>query len=60
MDKVSEYKLQNNFDVILNDTDSDIVEYRFSLGKNIWTPKKRLWQMSCLKCFNMAEHKNVT
>lgn len=40
MDKVSEYKLQNNFDVILNDTDSDIVEYRFSLGKNIWTPKK--------------------
>ena len=40
LDKVSEYKLQNNFDVILNDTNSDIVEYRFNLGKNIWTPKK--------------------
>ncbi len=40
LDKVSEYKLDNNYDIILNETNSDIVNFKFSLGTNVWKPQK--------------------
>ena len=38
--KIKEYDLPNNYRVILNDTNSDNVQYRFMLGQKNWTPKK--------------------
>ena len=38
--KIQEYDLPNNYRVILNDIDSDNVQYRFSLRQKNWTPKK--------------------
>lgn len=39
-DKISEYRMQNNYNVILNDVNSNTVEYRFNLSQKDWTPKK--------------------
>lgn len=38
--KIKEYELPNNYRVILNDTNSDNVQYRFMLRQKDWTPKK--------------------
>lgn len=38
--KVSEYDLQNNYRVLLNQTDSDTVQYRFSIAQKECSPKK--------------------
>lgn len=40
LNNVSKYKSSNNFDVILNDINSDNVEYSISLELKDWTPKK--------------------
>lgn len=39
-DKITEYKMPNNFNVILNDVNSNTVEYRFIVAQKDWTPKK--------------------
>lgn len=40
VDAISNYRLHNNFDVVLNDANTDIVEYIFKLNEKEWTPKK--------------------
>ena len=40
LDNVSEYKLDNNYDIIFNDTNSDVVNFKISLGTDTWTPRK--------------------
>jgi len=39
-DKISEFNMPNNFNVILNDTKSDTVEYRMNIEQKEWSAKK--------------------
>lgn len=38
--KVKTYRAANNFEIQLNETNSDNVEYSFTMGEKDWTPKK--------------------
>ncbi|MBR1424005.1 insulinase family protein [bacterium] len=38
--KVTEYKMSNNFSIVLQDEDSDVVNYSFLLDTNVYTPQK--------------------
>ena len=40
MDNVSEYKLSNNYDVIFNDTNTDVVDFRYILNHNDYDAKQ--------------------
>lgn len=40
LDKISKYKLDNNFEIVLNDVTSDNVEYKLTIEEKNWTPKK--------------------
>ncbi len=40
LNKVEEYKLPNNFDVILHDEDTDVIDYSLVLDTNTFTPHK--------------------
>lgn len=40
LDKISKYRLDNNFEVVLNDVNTDNVQYDFMLEQKDWTPKK--------------------
>lgn len=40
LDKISKYKLDNNFEVVFNDVNSDNVEYQIIIEEKEWTPKK--------------------
>ena len=40
MDNVSEYKLSNNYDVIFNDTNTDVVDFRYVLNHNDYDAKQ--------------------
>ncbi len=37
---VSQYRMSNNFDVVLNDVQTNNIEYEFSLQTKSWTPRK--------------------
>lgn len=39
LDKISKYKLENNFEVVLNDVNTDNIQYAFVLEQKNWTPK---------------------
>lgn len=39
LDKISKYRLDNNFEVVLNDVNTDNVQYDFTLEQKDWTPK---------------------
>lgn len=38
--KITEYQMPNNFNVVLHDSNSNKVEYRFALEEKDWSPKK--------------------
>jgi len=38
--KISTYRLPNNFDIVLNDTNTNTVEYKLFLNEKKWTPKQ--------------------
>lgn len=38
--KVKEYRMPNNFSIVMNDVNSNTVEYRFEIAQKDWTPKK--------------------
>lgn len=38
--KVKEYRMPNNFSIIMNDVNANTVEYRFEIAQKDWTPKK--------------------
>lgn len=40
INKVEKYRMPNNFEVVMNDINTDNVYYNFSLEKKIWTPQK--------------------
>ncbi len=40
LNRVSEYKMPNNYDVVLHDEDTDVVNYSLLLDTNSWTPHK--------------------
>lgn len=40
MENVSEYKLPNNYDVILNDSNSDVIDFHYILNNKDYNPKR--------------------
>ncbi len=40
INKVEKYRMSNNFEVVMNDINTDNVYYNFSLEKKNWTPQK--------------------
>lgn len=40
LDKISKYRLDNNFEVVFNDVNTDNIQYEFILEEKDWTPKK--------------------
>ncbi len=37
---ITSYNMSNNFEIIFNDTNSDVIDYNFELSEKYWTPKK--------------------
>lgn len=55
--KVKTYRAANNFEIQLNETNSDNVEYSFTMGEKDWTPKKQLLLMCWQRSFLIVEQK---
>lgn len=58
--KISEYKLPNNMDVILNDIDTDNVEYMLTIQEKNWTPKKAAISYILSDIINNSGSKNMS
>ncbi|MBR6301475.1 insulinase family protein, partial [bacterium] len=40
IDEIKTYRTYNNYEVVLNNSNSDTVQYKMSIEKNAWTPRK--------------------